>query len=201
VRQEKRQIDALISRDWPWKDSKAILDEIDKLGGYVQAISSAFDEKLTNVLNLFGKGQFEQAYQLYSNPNSAKSRPSEADGDTNSAQAATPGRFKNRLNRFLDPSASSRPVYSRWRSGLHSRSTIQWMTERPRALAAAASILVVSIVGLQLEYLDSTSFGGSLSDWLSLLLWSAVVELSGVSVLDVVGRLSGGGPAPRSSEL
>lgn len=59
-----------------------------------------------------------------------------------------------------------------------------------RLFAGAASVVVVSLVGLKLEYLDDQQFNGSLSAWLGLLLWSAVVELSGVSVVDVVGRLS-----------
>lgn len=53
-------------------------------------------------------------------------------------------------------------------------------------------MLVVSVVGLQLQYLDSSGFSGSLGDWLGLVPWSAAVELSGVSVLDVLGRLGGG---------
>jgi hypothetical protein len=65
-------------------------------------------------------------------------------------------------------------------------------------MAGAASVLVVATVGLQIQYMNSTSFTGSLSDWLTLLLWAAIVELSGVSLLDVVGRLSGGRTAPRT---
>lgn len=63
--------------------------------------------------------------------------------------------------------------------------------------AALASVLVVGLVGLKLEYLEEPSFHSHMGDWLTLFLWAAVVELSGVSVLDVVGRLgASGAPTP-----
>ena len=69
-----------------------------------------------------------------------------------------------------------------------------------RAIAGLASVVVVSLVGLKLQYLDSAVFSGGLTSWLGLALWGAVVELSGVSVLEVVGRLgtSAGGSAGAS---
>jgi hypothetical protein len=60
-----------------------------------------------------------------------------------------------------------------------------------RPIAGVASVLVVSLVGLKSQYLDQPSFTGDLSAWLALGLWGLVVELSGVSVVDVLSRLSG----------
>jgi hypothetical protein len=71
-------------------------------------------------------------------------------------------------------------------------SALQWMMKRPLQFAGLASVIVVATVGLQVQYLDNNSFSGSLGDWLGLALWSAVIELSGVSVLDVLGRLGAG---------
>jgi hypothetical protein len=195
VRAERRRIDILISREWPWQDTQATLDDLEQLGKYIRAITHAFDDKRLDVLDLFRKDQFEEAYQLYKVPSAAAAtKVSVGHADADSADAAGPAWLKNRQHRMMIATELRPSVFriSRW-------STMRWMTERPRALAAAASVLVVAIVGLQLQYLNSTSFFGSLSDWLGLLLWSAIVELSGVSVLDVVGRLSGGGPAPRPS--
>jgi len=69
---------------------------------------------------------------------------------------------------------------------------VPWMARRPRVFAAAASVFVVTLAGLQLQYLYASDFAGELGDWLGLLLWAAVVELSGVRIrcaLDVFGRL------------
>jgi len=59
-----------------------------------------------------------------------------------------------------------------------------------RTIAAFASVIVVSIAGLKSQYLDAQDFNGAVSDWFKLLIWGLVVELSGVSVLDVLGRLT-----------
>lgn len=67
-----------------------------------------------------------------------------------------------------------------------------------RTIAAIVSVIVVSLVGLKTQYLDNQNFDGSLTDWLGLGLWGTVVELSGVAVLDVLGRLgsnAASGPA------
>jgi hypothetical protein len=65
-----------------------------------------------------------------------------------------------------------------------------------RPIAGIASVVVVSLVGMKLQYLDNQTFSGGLTSWLGLTLWAATVELSGVSVLEVLGRLgSGGAPA------
>lgn len=74
-------------------------------------------------------------------------------------------------------------------SARQDRQRMKFLFRHARTLAATASIIVVSLVGLKLEYLDDQQFDGALSAWLGLMLWGAVVELSGVSVLDVVGRL------------
>lgn len=70
---------------------------------------------------------------------------------------------------------------------------VSLLFRQARTIAAIASVVVVSLVGLKTQYLDQQSFGGSLSDWLGLGLWGLVVELSGVAVLDVLGRLGSSG--------
>ncbi|MFD0973158.1 hypothetical protein [Plantactinospora endophytica] len=61
-----------------------------------------------------------------------------------------------------------------------------------RPIAGMASVLVVALVGLKLQYLGNQSFQGDLTAWLTLGLWGFVVELSGTSVIEVVSRLSAG---------
>ncbi|WP_436500831.1 hypothetical protein [Actinokineospora sp. HUAS TT18] len=81
---------------------------------------------------------------------------------------------------------------------------MEWLVRHARLLAAMGSVVIVAFVGLSTQYLDVAKFRDDLGDWLALFLWAAVVELSGVSVLDVVARLgnvtnasSGRASAPR----
>jgi hypothetical protein len=74
---------------------------------------------------------------------------------------------------------------------------VAFIFRHARAIAGVTSVLVVALVGLKVEYLDNQGFKGDLADWLALGLWATVVELSGVSILDVLGRLGGSSsPAP-----
>ncbi|MFC7532475.1 hypothetical protein [Actinoplanes sp. GCM10030250] len=61
-----------------------------------------------------------------------------------------------------------------------------------RPIAGMASVLVVALVGLKLQYLGNPSFQGDLTAWVTLGLWGFVVELSGTSVIEVVSRLGAG---------
>lgn len=78
---------------------------------------------------------------------------------------------------------------------------MSWMLGHARMFAALASVLVVALIGLQLQYLDPVGFDDGLGSWLKLFLWALAVELSGVSVLDVVARLgsAGSGTSTRPS--
>lgn len=65
-----------------------------------------------------------------------------------------------------------------------------WLYRNVRLIAALVSALVVTFVGFSVQYLNNQAFEDNMDDWLNLFLWAAVVELSGVSVLDVVAKLS-----------
>ncbi|GAB1515497.1 hypothetical protein [Actinophytocola sp. KF-1] len=65
-----------------------------------------------------------------------------------------------------------------------------WLIRHVRLVAALVSALVVTFVGFSAEYLNNQGFEDNMDDWLNLFLWAAVVQLSGVSVLDVVAKLS-----------
>jgi hypothetical protein len=192
VLEERRQVRALQGREWPWENVQAVLDETKRLGEHVKGATKAMTQQRLDVLRLYQDGKFAEAYELSSAP--PPQPDSSKDGERLGARQSQPDED------LIDyPIVEPRISYiSSWFMRRDGRGIIQWMSERPRTLAAVASILVVAIVGLQLQYLNSTSFDGSLAQWLSLLLWAAIIELSGVSVLDVVGRLSGSGPAPRS---
>ncbi len=197
VHEERRQVNDLRNQEWPWPDADAMGRSVKLLSDQVRAATRAIEAGQANVVRLFAEGDFARAVE-----ESGKLSALGADhlvADDHPADAAAQPSAGDGYGEpwIVEPAPRHLLPRGRWLSILGARGIIQWMTERPRSLAAAASILVVSIVGLQLQYLNSTSFDGSLADWLNLLLWAAVIELSGVSVLDVVGRLSGAGPAPR----
>lgn len=198
ISEERRQVADLLNRDWPWPDTSAVLAEAKQLSAYARAATGAITAGRPDVVSLFAKGDFAAAFELYRSPSQQAAAQGSDDSAAESARlrASDDGQVPHIQDLEMPPMVL---LQRRWIGLFNARGWIQWMTERPRTLAAVASILVVSIVGLQLQYLDSTSFDGSLASWLSLLLWAAVIELSGVSVLDVVGRLSGGASTPRPS--
>jgi hypothetical protein len=61
-----------------------------------------------------------------------------------------------------------------------------------RPIAGMASVLVVALIGLKLQYLGNQSFQGDLTAWVTLGLWGFGVELSGASVIEMVSRLGPG---------
>jgi hypothetical protein len=73
----------------------------------------------------------------------------------------------------------------------------RFMYRYARGIAGVASVGVVTLVGLKTQYLDSQGFDGSLSGWVTLGLWAVAVELSGVSVLEVLGRLGSSSAATK----
>ncbi|HSB09677.1 MAG TPA: hypothetical protein VLM38_09350 [Blastocatellia bacterium] len=188
VRAESTRIERLRALDWPWRDARGTVEEVQRLAeqcstatlALSDAVADRFTSTAVEVLDLFRKGNFAQAVDLYRQPHPPLDdfpvKPMDVEG---TAPERGPRRFFSAVgSRILTPFDSDRP-----------RGLVPWMAQRPRAFAGAASVFVVSLAGLQLQYLDASNFAGELGDWLGLLLWSAVVELSGVSVLDVLGRL------------
>jgi hypothetical protein len=190
ARAESTRIERLRALEWPWNDPVAAINDAQKLADQCStatlALSDATASRISTttfqVLDLFRKGNFDEAVDLYR-------KPQEAAGEV---QAPKPK--KPRIGRF-DRISYYQPILSQLLGGSEG-GLVAWMARRPRWFAGAASVLVVSLVGLQLQYLNADNFGGELGDWLGLLLWATVVELSGVSVLDVLSRL-GAPAAPR----
>ena len=186
ARAESTRVERLRAVDWPWKNPSETVKQAQTLADQCstatlvlgEATSGRVNAITSKVADLFRKGSFEDAVTLYRQPlPSDVTPPSEV--------ATTPK--KDRPRKFR-PFGESRIIrFEELKAG--PRGLVPWMARRPRAFAAAASVFVVSLVGLQLQYLDAAEFAGKLGDWLGLLLWAAVVELSGVSVLDVLGRL------------
>jgi hypothetical protein len=207
ARAESARVEGLRARDWPWKNATETVERAQTLADQCSIATIALREATAGransttveVLDLFRKGNFAEAVTLYRQPQNSESAPPSEANDRTTGVIITPKAKKDRRPRFLLGS-----VYPRMSpfADYAPRGLVPWMARRPRVFAAAASVFVVSLAGLQLQYLDAAGFAGELGDWLGLLLWSAVVELSGVSVLDVLGRLGtanvrGGGTSRR----
>jgi hypothetical protein len=190
VRVEGAQIERLRAIDWPWSEPESVLAKAEavaqqfRIGTIVlsDVVAGRADAKATRVLQFYRSGSFDEGYMLYYEPAAVVTEQAEG-------QERPRGPVRRRERSYLGPERFVRFVRFR-RSD--ERGVVSWMAQRPKGLAGAASVLVVSLVGLQLQYLNVPTFSGELAHWLGLLLWAAVVELSGVSVLDVLSRLGGG---------
>ncbi len=170
---------------------RRILEEIDNLSIHAGTITNLIDdflkdqdnERLRLALSEIRAGDLKSGIRHYAS-DTESSLPPEA--------VPTPGRFKmprrRRLAKWLP-----RPESGRGRA-----TRVSPLFRYARAIAGVASVVVVSLVGLKLQYLDNQNFAGGLTSWLTLVLWAAAVELSGVSVLEVVGRLGSSGAATTS---
>ncbi len=187
ARAESTRIERLRAIEWPWKNPTETIEEAQRLEDQCStatlalndAVAGRADSTTLKVLELFRKGSFSDAVTLY-NEKPELAPPSDVTPKEKTKKKAHRPRF-----------FSSVAEYSRIYPfpGYGPRGLVPWMARRPRAFAAAASVFVVSLAGLQFQYLNAPDFAGELGDWLGLLLWAAVIELSGVSVLDVLSRL------------
>ena len=192
VRAETTRIERLRAVDWPWSDGDKTVADLRELADQCRTATLALSDALNgrsndatfHVLDFFRKGNFSEAVELYRLP------PSELPEAKAPQLVERKPRPSGRSRFWAEPDF----VFQRF-PGARSAGLVPWMAQRPRWFAGAASVFVVSLVGLQLQYLDANGFTGELGDWLGLLLWAAVVELSGVSVLDVLSRLGGTAPS------
>jgi hypothetical protein len=138
------------------------------------------DRDLRRVLSTFQEGNFEQAVEDYRRYQEQRLQMAVSDADE--AREVAQGSAGQE---------SSSSIAGSYKQGVRDPEALSWIFRNARPIAAFASVIVVSLVGLKMEYLEKQSFDGSLGAWLTLGLWALVVELSGLSVLDVVGRLGG----------
>ncbi|HEX6683908.1 MAG TPA: hypothetical protein VF062_13985 [Candidatus Limnocylindrales bacterium] len=159
-------------------DNAPIFPAIQNLRGEVVVASqvvAAFlrnprETKMSQALDALQRGQYSEADRLYTESRGVADRePQSPDNKRRKANRHVPDAF--RLNRYAQPST-------------------QWWFKHARVIAAIASAIVVTLVGLKSQYLDDQAFSGALTSWMTLGLWGLAVELSGVSILDVLSRLS-----------
>jgi hypothetical protein len=195
IRAEYARINQLRTIDWPWKDPDEVVENIRAFVDQVRAITLALQDYIRGpdgrnlaVLELSRKGQFVEARELYLSPRDQAGSEQEPKRPARDSRSTS-------LVRRVDPYnvGVSLPLFSPSPGGW-----LRWVVKHPRGLAATASVLVVAAVGFQIQYLRAFGFSGSLGDWLGMLMWAAVIELSGISVLDVIGRLTAG-PSPSST--
>jgi hypothetical protein len=188
---ELERVEDIRQMDWP-DDGDATADAIEDLRSDFLVIEDFLDAlvrtpqspDLARMFRALVNGDYDEVR------NDLRSRPDLAD----SAPPATPGAAPSSTSMYDNDF-----IHSTWRPQLHRRGERSWLMSlvmaRARMFAALASVLIVALIGLQLQYLDPVDFDDSLGDWLTLFLWGLAVELSGVSVLDVVSRLGNAGMA------
>lgn len=125
---------------------------------------------LRNAIDLLQRGEYDGAAMAYDRFLQS--------GTVETSESVEPARSK--LRRSVRLTRAEEPPLSPW-----------FRLARP--IAGAASVLVVALVGLKMQYLDSQLFQGDLTAWVTLGLWGFVIELSGTSVIEVVSRLGSHG--------
>jgi hypothetical protein len=143
------------------------------------------EDALRSAIDLLQRGDYDGATAEYNR--FVQAGTVENGGASQGGKIALLG-WLRRFRRSAAPSRPQEPRLSPW-----------FRLARP--IAGLASVLVVALVGLKLQYLDNRAFQGDLTAWVTLGLWGFVVELSGTSVIEVVSRLGGhgAGPQPTSS--
>jgi len=82
------------------------------------------------------------------------------------------------------------------------RSPQQVILDNVLPITMVATAVVVMIIGYKTQFLDDKAFDGGNGDYLALFLWAFALQVAGVTVGEVVGKLtrgaSAGAPAPSS---
>jgi hypothetical protein len=186
VQAERAEIDTFRTEDWPWSDARDMLIRVKTFAEQTHVATLAIQDlarernigRASAAVRYFRRGDFTNGERMFNLPTPPLPEP-----DDNG-----PKQRRRLVPLVLQSKQKRASLFARLGGG----SALQWMMKRPLQFAGLASVIVVATVGLQVQYLDNNSFSGSLGDWLGLALWSAVIELSGVSVLDVLGRLGAG---------
>jgi hypothetical protein len=190
---EYRDVQDLLTLPWEedgdYKELRQRAGNYRNIFGVVSNVISEFtanqsDPALRAALNDFQASQFDEGVSIYFH---WQSKPKAAQADATPDEPELPMGFARPTYRPSPPPETQ------------NRQRVRFLFRQARVLAAAASVIVVSLVGLKLQYLDDQQFDGALAAWLGLVLWGAIIELSGVSVLDVVGRLGSGGSGTTAS--
>jgi len=161
---------------WPDEDGQTAkeLDTIRQhlvLSGQVLAsfLSSPNEQTLRTAMDLLQRGDFDEAAAEYDRFVQS--------GAKEVGEAAEP--LRGRVRRSV-------------RIGRGDKILIRPWHRLARPIVGAASVLVVALVGLKLQYLDNQTFQGDLAAWVWLGLWGFMVELSGSAVVDVAAQLAPG---------
>jgi hypothetical protein len=158
------------------------------------------DNQLREVMDRYQLGDFSEGTAAFKEWSRVTPDGQDVAGVVTGESQSSESRQGLRRNRDVS-STSSRPSRNALRGYRQDDHPVAFIFRHARAIAGVTSILVVALVGLKLEYLDNQVFNGDLADWLALGLWGTAIELSGVSVLEVIGRLGASstpGPASRA---
>jgi len=201
IDRERRELAGVRDLAWPSKRA-TILKECDKLEQWFQTATLFIPKYLRNpdnpilrqVRDLYHASNFQAAEDLFL---AREQSPTAPGPGPSPAPAPAPPPAPAQLSpeqELLEPVESKfvlEPPLTR--PPPRPFSVVDWAARKARPFAAIASVIIVALVGLKLQYLEVPGFQNHVGDWLTLFLWATVIELSGVSVLDVIGRLGSSG--------
>jgi hypothetical protein len=65
-----------------------------------------------------------------------------------------------------------------------------WALDHAVLITSVAAAGLITFVGYQTQFLNSTDFDGGAGDYARLIGWSLALQISGTTIVQVVGRLS-----------
>lgn len=174
---ENGRLNQIRGGEWTAATIETRMQELEELRRYVGVVNRFFETYPRH----FNRQEMQDAYDLLTTTNGDVAVAGTKIKEVNEKQL-TPITWTGE-NASENPLADKTPPHQK---------TVRdtWLFRHVRLLAALVSALIVTFVGFSTEYLNQPAFEDNMDDWLNLFLWAAIIELSGVSVLDVVARLS-----------
>jgi hypothetical protein len=74
----------------------------------------------------------------------------------------------------------------------------EWVLDHAAMIMSMLGALLIAFVGYQTQFLNDKSFEGSIADYVQLAAWALALQISGTTVVQLVGRLTTSGGASAS---
>jgi hypothetical protein len=157
----------LLTTKYPWEHPDELCTSAEKLRSLLRAIKRAVIARDT------------EAYQQSARKMFAT--------DTDFADALERGtaRLAADQPQYVPPPSPQRTL----KASTH-RSLPQFLLDNVLFITMVSAALIVMIVGYQTQFLDNKAFDGGNGDYLKLFLWAFALQVAGVTVAEVVGKLS-----------
>lgn len=206
----------LLARPWPWPPEDTIADEYGAAQRRARIISSLLREidssdssaarqELENQMQeIIGVGTDWFKTRAPEASGSAKSGTLSGESpqpvvDPTSASVAPASRPQQSLGSagpdsvdlLRDDAASDRALSTVGSSlNVSARTILEWLLDHATWITAILAGAVVVFVGYQTQFLNDVGFSGELSEYVQLAAWAFALQVTGVTMVELAGRLA-----------